>query len=57
MPAIRKRKFPLIEEKLLKTGGGSAPPQLTELQKKILGIIGTASVEEFREVPAGYHFE
>ena len=44
MPAIRKRELPLIQEKLLKTGGGSAPPQLTELQEKILGVIGTVMV-------------
>ena len=48
MPAIRKRKFPLRREGV-KTGGGSAPLQLTELQEKIIGIIGRLS----RGVPGG----
>ena len=42
MPAIQKA---LNRREAVKTGGGSAQPQLTELQEEIILTIGNASVE------------
>ena len=48
-----KTKISINRREAIKTSGGSAPPHLTELQETIIGIIGTASLQGFREIPAG----
>ena len=40
-----EKKTSQNRRKAVRTGGGLVPPQLTELQEKIIVIIGTASVE------------